>query len=229
MSQYKIVEDFVRPDPDVVAGLGQLSPSVISDSMGRYGCMQASIKPVSASFKIAGPAFTVQTFRADNLMCHLAIKLAKPGDVLVIDANGVPDAALWGELMSIMAQVKGIAGVVIDGAVRDPAEVVEMGFPVFTRAITPMGGFKVSPGSINVPIACGGVSVNPGDVIVGDASGVVVVPRDQAVEVLAVSEKTEAKEEALRKELASGTLLYDKLNLQRVLATFDIEWIKERK
>jgi 4-hydroxy-4-methyl-2-oxoglutarate aldolase len=178
--------------------------------------------------RLAGPALTVQTYRADNLMLHVALELANPGDILVVDACGFPDTGLWGDLMTQMAKKKEIGGIVIDGGVRDSQAIIESGFPVFARAISPMGGFKVSPGSVNIPIACAGISVNPGDVVVGDADGVVIVPRDSARAILAAARKTAEKEYEIAKRIQEGEQLFNILKLDDNLERLGLSLPKER-
>lgn len=226
---YSILLNHDRPDPEVIKGLGEFSVSLISDTLGRYGCLYSVIKPLSSAMRLAGPALTVQTYRADNLMLHVAIELANPGDILVVDACGFPDTALWGDLMTQMAKKKGIGGIVVDGGVRDNQAIIESGFPVFARAISPMAGFKASPGSVNVPIACAGVSVNPGDVVVGDADGVVIVPRDSARAVLAAARKTAEKEYEIAKRIQEGETLFEIFKLDENLERLGLSLPKTRK
>lgn len=166
--------------------------------------------------RICGPALTVQTYRADNLVIHVALNLARPGDVLVIDAGGICDTGLWGGLMNQMARQKKLGGIVLDGGVRDCQELVASNFPVFARAISPQGGFKASPGSVNVPISCGNVPVLPGDLIVGDADGVVVIPFEKMEEILGKSLDVVRKEKELRERMENGETLYDLLNLSGI-------------
>ena len=212
-----IVRDFVRPDPQVIKGFEGIPTGVISDAMGRTGSMAAEIKPVWPRARLVGPALTVRTFPADNLMIHKAVTLAIKGDVLVVNAGGYKDTAVFGDLLGYSCKVHGIAGVVIDGASRDAEGMAAIGFPVFARAVLPMGPFKDSPGSINVPVSCGGVAVRPGDIIVADADGVVVVPREEATEVLSKAQGASAKEEQMRERLAKGEYIYDILKLGDVL------------
>ena len=212
-----IVREFTRPDPPVVKGFEGIPTGVVSDAMGRMGSMGAEIKPVWPRARIVGPALTVRTFPADNLMIHKAVTLAKPGDVLVINAGGYKDAAVFGDLLGYSCKVHNIAGVVIDGASRDAEGMAAIGFPVFARAVLPMGPFKDSPGSINVPVSCGGVAVQPGDIIVGDGDGVVVVPMEEAADVLAKAQAAAAREQQTRERLTKGEYLYDILKLGEVL------------
>jgi len=212
-----MVREFTRPDPQVVKGFEGIPTGVVSDAMGRMGSMGAEIKPVWPRARIVGPALTVRTFPADNLMIHKAVTLAKPGDVLVINAGGYKDAAVFGDLLGYSCKVHNIAGVVIDGASRDAEGMAAIGFPVFARAVLPMGPFKDSPGSINVPVSCGGVAVQPGDIIVGDGDGVVVVPMEEAADVLAKAQAAAAREQQTRERLTKGEYLYDILKLGEVL------------
>jgi len=212
-----IVREFTRPDPQIVRSFEGIPTGVVSDAMGRAGSMIAEIKPVWPRAKIVGPALTVRTFPADSLMIHKAVTLAQRGDVLVINAGGYRDTAVFGDLLGYSCKVHGLAGVVIDGASRDAEGMAAIGFPVFARAVLPMGPFTDSPGSINVPISCGGVAVRPGDIIVADGDGVVVVPKDEATAVLSRAQGSAAKEEHLRGRLAKGEYTYDVLKLEEVL------------
>ena len=217
-----IVREFTRPDPQIVKSFEGIPTGVVSDAMGRSGSMIAEIKPVWPRAKIVGPALTVRTFPADSLMIHKAVTLAQRGDVLVINAGGYRDTAVFGDLLGYSCKVHGLAGVVIDGASRDAEGMAAIGFPVFARAVLPMGPFTDSPGSINVPISCGGVAVRPGDIIVADGDGVVVVPKDEATAVLSRAQGSAAKEEHLRGRLAKGEYTYDVLKLEEVLKSLGV-------
>lgn len=212
-----IVREFTRPEPQVAKGFEGIPTGVISDAMGRTGSMAAEIKPIWPRAKLVGPALTVRTFPADNLMIHKAVTLAKPGDVLVVNAGGYKDTAVFGDLLGFSCKVHGIAGVVIDGASRDAEGTASIGFPVFARAVLPMGPFKDSPGAINMPLSCGGVAVRPGDIIVGDADGVVVVPVECAADVLSKAQAATTKEQQIRERLAKGEYIFDILKLGEVL------------
>jgi len=206
-----------RPENKLIEAFKKLSVSIISDAQGRYGCLDSSIKPLSASMSCIGPAFTVQTYRADNLMIHLAIEMAQPGDLLVIDACGFSETGLWGELMTIMAQKKELAGIVINGGVRDKMELIKSSFPVFSRSVCPMGGVKTSPGSINVPISCAGVSINPGDIVMGDANGVVAIPSKHTNSVLSHAQKIQTREKEIIEQMEQGKTLFNILELEKVI------------
>jgi len=156
--------------------------------------------------KLCGPAFTVRTAPGDNLLVHKAIDTAEPGDVIVVDGGGFNDHALIGELMSARAEQRGVAGMVICGAIRDSAELKAGSFPVFASGVTHRGPYKNGPGEINVPITVGGIPVNPGDIIVGDADGLVAVPQEHAQEILASAKTILAKEEGSMKQIRAGTV-----------------------
>jgi len=212
-----IVRDFSRPGPNMVNGFEGIPTGVVSDAMGRCNSMAAEIKPVWPGAKLLGPALTVRTFPADNLMIHKAVTLAKPGDVIVVNAGGYKDTAVFGDLLGYSCKVHGIAGMVIDGSTRDAEGLQAVGFPVFARGVLPMGPFKDSPGSINVPISCGGLAVRPGDIILGDADGVIVIPQEEAADVLAKSQAAVAKEQQIRQRLKQGEYIYDMLKLGDIL------------
>lgn len=212
-----IVREIVRPDHAVVESFKGIPTGVVSDAMGRSNSMAAEVKPVWSGAKLVGPALTVRTFPADNLMIHKAATLAHPGDVLVVNAGGYRDAAVFGDLLAYSCKVHGIAGIVIDGSARDAEGLAAIGFPVFARGVLPMGPFKDSPGSINLPISCGGIAVRPGDIILGDADGVVVIPREHAPEILGKAQAAIAKEQQLRKRIEQGEFIFDILKLGDVV------------
>ena len=139
--------------------------------------------------------------------------MAQEGDVLVVDAGAIPDTGLWGGLMTRMALRKKIGGLIIDGGVRDSQELISLGFPVFARAVSPQGGFKASPGSVNVPVSCGGTAVHPGDLVAADADGVVVVASADAADILAKAQTVQAKEAALIEKMDAGETLFSLLGL----------------
>jgi regulator of RNase E activity RraA len=162
--------------------------------MNRSGVMAAAIKPVAAGTRLAGQARTVTAMSGDNGIIHAAIPHMKPGEVLVVEAARVEDVAVWGEIMAHSAMQRSVAGLVLDGAIRDVAEIREMGFPVYCRAVVPRGPHKGFGGTIDAPIACGGVSVSPGDLIVGDDDGVAVVPLADVERILAAAQAAQARE-----------------------------------
>jgi regulator of RNase E activity RraA len=174
-----------RPSPDVVKAYAGLSPNELCDVLELSCVMRHEIRPLWTGVpRIAGPAFTIRTGRHDNLMFHAAIYLARPGDVIVVEA-GDDEMAVAGGNVCAIAQRNGVAGLVVDGVIRDVVESREHRFPVFGRGVSPIPAKRVGDGGMNVQIRCGGVVVNPGDVVVADEEGIVVVPRPRAADVLA--------------------------------------------
>jgi regulator of RNase E activity RraA len=169
--------------------------SHISDAMGRCRCIAPEIKPLKPGMRLAGHARTVQGPPGDNAAVHAAAALLGPAEVLMIDAGGFTEVAVWGGVLTSMARRRGVAGVVLDGATRDSDEVVDSGFALFCRAITPRSGSKLSVGTIDGPISVGGVIVRSGDLVVGDDDGVVVVPYQ---EIRATLDKVKAAVERER-------------------------------
>lgn len=168
--------------------LSALPTPNIGDAMERLGVLDASIKQVWPGARLAGPAFTVWTRAGDNAYLHRALAEAAPGDVIVVNGQGDESRALMGDLIGARARNAGIAGFVIDGAVRDAAGLERLGMPVFARSISPAGPYKNGPGILAGPIAVGGVAVLPGDIVVGDEDGTVVIPRARAEEILLAAE-----------------------------------------
>jgi len=181
----------------LVQRLGAIPAANIGDAQERIGVASA-LSPSWPGAKLAGPAYTVWTRPGDNLYIHKALDAAQPGDVIVVNGGGDQTRALIGDMIGIKAKNLGIAGFVIDGAVRDADALAECGLPVFARSVTPAGPYKFGPGRLQLPVAIDGVVVAPGDIIVADADGVVVVRRDEAEHVLAEAEKIEAREAAKR-------------------------------
>jgi len=192
-----ILRDFERVPPHIVKQAGAYQAAILADVAGRRGALHGRITALRPSMKVVGTAFTVEVRPGDNLMIHAAISLAQPGDVLVVDGKGDQTAALMGTIMMTACQKLGIAGVVLDGAVRDSLELEEMGFPVFSVGTNPNGPTKLVPGRIGHPISIGGVTVHPGDLVLGDADGVVIVEREKIEALLPLAEK-KVKDEAAR-------------------------------
>lgn len=174
-----------RPSPDVIAAYAKLSPNELCDVLELSCVMRYAIHPLWEGMpRIAGPAFTIRTGRHDNLMFHASIYLARPGDVIVVEA-GDDEMAVAGGNVCAIAQRNGVVGLVVDGVIRDVVESREHRFPLFARGASPIPAKRVGEGGMNVQIRCGGVVVNPGDVIVADEEGIVVIPRARAEDVLA--------------------------------------------
>ena len=196
MSQ-DIVRQFERVNPALVAEASKLQAAILADVAGRRGAMHGRVQALRPNMKLAGPALTVEVRPGDNLMIHAAIALAQPGDVLVIDGKADQTCALMGTIMMTACRQRGIAGVVVDAAVRDSLEIEEMGFPVFSVGTNPNGPTKNIGGRIGHPISCGGVSVHAGDFVLADADGVVVIARQELAGLLPAAHK-KVEDEAKR-------------------------------
>jgi 4-hydroxy-4-methyl-2-oxoglutarate aldolase len=190
--------------------LAQASTANVSDVLGSMGVMQPAIRTMVPGCKLLGRAFTVKAYPGSILTVHKALFEASAGDVLVVDGEGDSNAgALMGEIMALECQVKGFAGAVIDGAVRDAPGLVEQGLPVFARAATPRVGTNRRLGQTQVPVSCGGVVVRPGDLVMGDDNGVVVIPREREEGLVASLEALQVKEERLIQGIKDGVYLAD--------------------
>jgi 4-hydroxy-4-methyl-2-oxoglutarate aldolase len=197
--------------------LKRLGTATIHEAQGQRGAVDPRIAPLDPSMRLAGPALTVDIRPGDNLMIHYALTKARPGDVLVVDAKAFVDAGPWGDVLTFAAQQIGIAGLVIDGAVRDASQIVEMGFPVFCRGLSIRGTNKHQPGKLNLPLILGGAAVRPGDIVVGDRDGLVIVAADEVPEVIAASAAREQKEAQMRERLAQGATMVELLGLRETL------------
>ena len=186
--------EFDRVDAAVVEQAAQYPSSILADVAGRRGGLSGRLAPLAPTMRFAGPALTVEVRPGDNLMIHAALAIARPGDVIVVDGKGDLSSALMGEIMCQQAAALGIAGVVIDGAVRDSEAIRALGFPMVAAGLNPNGPTKSVPGRVNHPISIGGVSVNPGDLVVGDADGVTVIERAKAAAMLPLAAEKLAAE-----------------------------------
>jgi 4-hydroxy-4-methyl-2-oxoglutarate aldolase len=216
-----IVREFERVSPDLVRQASDYQAAILADVNGRRGALHGRIAALRPRMKLAGPALTVEVRPGDNLMIHAAMSLARPGDVLVIDGKGDQTAALMGTIMMTACKQLGLAGVVIDGAVRDSLEIDEMDFPVFSFGTNPNGPTKNVPGRIGHPVSIGGVMVRPGDLIVGDADGVVAIERERAAALLPAARKKvddeAARIAAIRKGNTAASWLVPALRAAGVL------------
>lgn len=182
---FRVRMNFTRPDPELMRGLGAFPTPDISDQLNRLYAVSPAVHCLTGgAHRICGAACTVKVFPGDNLMVHKSLDVLEPGDVVVVDAGGSSHNAVLGDLISMKAKHRGAQGFVVDGYVRDLPSIQELDFPVFARGTTPIGPLHRGPGEINFAVCCGGVVVNAGDIIVGDAMGVVVVPREIAAELL---------------------------------------------
>ena len=198
--------DIDRVGAAVVAAARALPTATLHEAGGKIGALPSIIKPIAAAFRCCGPALTVHSPGGDNLWLHRGLDIAQPGDVLVVHVSGAYDHGYWGEIMTTMAKARGLAGLVIDGCVRDAVLLEQIGFPVFARGLCIRGTTKDygAIGWLNAPVLVGDITVSAGDLVVGDTDGVVVVPRLRAAEVVAKSQQRERDEAAVLKRLEAG-------------------------
>jgi 4-hydroxy-4-methyl-2-oxoglutarate aldolase len=208
---FRILSSPPRLDPELVAQFAGLASSNLADAMGRFHFMDPGIAQRSG-LPLAGLAVTVTCRPADNLMVHKALEVAQPGDIVVVNTCGNTTSAVFGELMCRTATAARVGGIIVDGAIRDVSEITRLGLPAYSRSVCPGGCDKDGPGEINVPISCGGTVVMPGDIIVGDGDGVAVVPRELAVDVLALVEKLMKRERARIAEIDRGQVFKPDIN-----------------
>jgi 4-hydroxy-4-methyl-2-oxoglutarate aldolase len=202
---------------DQFRGIGT---ATVHEASGRKGAVDCAIKPISRGVRLCGPAFTVQCHPGDNLMLHKAIERAQPGDILVASVGGYYEAGYWGGLMATSAVARKIGGLAIDGSIRDSAEIIKMGFPIFCRGFCIGGTTKTVLGLINHPILFGAVLIYPGDLILGDDDGIVVVRREECRTVLENSIQRIEAEKKKEEKLKSGTSSVELNKLDKVF-----EWL----
>lgn len=200
-----------------VARLGQYATATISDAQKSLGIMRPSIRPLAPGMRIAAVAHTVKCYPGSIITVHKALLEAKPGEVLVVDGEGDDRGALFGELMTLQAQANGLAGIVVDGPVRDRAAVVVAGFAVFASSVTARVGSNRRVGETQIPIQCGGVVVRPGDVIVADDDGVAVIAIEQVEAVAEAAEAIKRKEVGIREAIAEGQQLADLIGFRALI------------
>ena len=208
---------------DSLATLRPLGAPTIYEAQGAKGALDHGIKPIDPTVRLAGPALTVDCRPADNLMLHYAVQKARPGDVLVVDAKAFMEAGPWGDVLTLQAMQVGIAGLVINGCVRDANLIIELGFPVFCRGLSIKGTGKFQPGRINVPITIGDTLIHPGDYIVGDRDGVAVIPAGELEQTLSRSLAREEKEAGQRKAIEQGVYTTELLGLTDTLRRLGLE------
>ncbi len=200
----RINMDYPRVDAAQVERARKIPVAVVGDVANRLQAFTAGFVQYGRTKKFSGPALTVRVRPGDNLFLHKALDLAKPGDVVVVDAGGALNTAIVGAMMTNYAKTRGIEALVIDGAIRDVEELAALDFPVAARGATPNGPFKTGPGEIGYPIACGGLSIAPGDLMIGDQDGVLVVPRSEVTAILGLAEVKHKLEQAWEVEIAVG-------------------------
>src|SRR3954470_24035689 len=222
-----VVRNIDRADPAIVKRLGALGVSTVHEAYGRAGLMKPYMRPIWAGGEAAGTAVTVLAHPGDNWMIHVAVEQCRPGDVLVVGCTSDNTDGMFGDLLATSLKARGVVGLVIDAGARDVKSLREMGFPVWSKAISAKGTVKATLGAVNVPVVCAGINVEPGDAVIADDDGVVVVRRKDAAEVAAKGEKRHADEEGKRKLLATGRLGLDMYNMREPLAKAGLIYLDE--
>jgi len=212
---FHVIHSYRRVEPELVEAYSGLEVATVHEAYDKRGALAAAIKPLRTSMRLCGPALTATLHAGDNLILHKALDIACPGDVLVVDAAGW-EGGPWGELMTVIAKARGLAGLVIDGFVRDVSAIAELEFPVFSRGSSVKGTFKEDLGLLNHPVSCGGVVVAPGDLVLGDEDGVCAVAVDDAPQVLLAARARDEQEAQLRRRFAAGETLWDVADLAAV-------------
>jgi 4-hydroxy-4-methyl-2-oxoglutarate aldolase len=220
-----VVRNIKRADSNAVGVMQALGVATTHEALGRSGLMKPYMRPIWAGACIAGPAVTVMAQPGDNWMIHVAIEQCQPGDVLVVGCTADNTDGMFGDLLGTSLKARGVKGLVIDAGCRDVKELKNMGFPVWSRAISAKGTVKATLGAVNIPVVCAGVNIEPGDVVVADDDGVVIVPKKLAVEVAAKAQKRFDDEDAKRKKLASGILGLDMYNMREGLAKAGLVYV----
>jgi len=199
-----VITQIERPPNELVAQFKNFGAATVYEAAGRIGSVDPSIKPLGKNMRLLGAALTVRCHPKDNLMLHKALQIAQPGDIIVAATDGYPNAGYFGDLMSTSAMARQVGGLAIDGCVRDSAEIIEMGFPIFCRGTCMRGTVKKTLGSVNHPVLFGDVVVNPGDLVLGDDDGMTIVPQSKLEEVLEATRLRQEKEKEKAAALKQG-------------------------
>lgn len=221
------VKQVRRADAAAVAALAKYGVATVHEAMGRVGLLNTYMRPIYPGAKVCGAAVTIFAHPGDNWMLHVAAEMLQAGDVAVLGTSSDNTDGMFGELLATSYRARGAVGLIIDAGCRDTAELRDMGFPVWTKAVHAKGAVKATVGSVNTPIICAGALVHPGDVVIADDDGVVIVPKARAAGVATAAAAREAKEAGTRRRLAAGELGLDVYGMREPLAKAGLRYVDD--